>query len=115
DKTLIVVPQFALNNTFIGHSDFVCAVKLIASSHSKQFVSGSYDKSIRLWNSNSNNSSIQVGQHQNYVYCVDVSRNGDLIVSSSYDKTVSIWKSTNEGAKWTQSHQIKSHSGSVYG
>jgi len=78
-----------VQNTLQGHSDYVSSVAF--SPDGKLIVSGSWDKTVRLWNTTGK----PIGQpfHINsYVTSVAFSPNGKLIVSGSWDKTVRLWR-----------------------
>ena len=77
-----------VQNTLQGHSDYVSSVAF--SPDGKLIVSGSWDKTVRLWNTTGK----PIGQpfHINsYVTSVAFSPNGKLIVSGSLDNTVRLW------------------------
>jgi WD40 repeat protein len=93
------ITNITFSKTFNGHNNE--AVKSIAiSEDSKQFVSGSDDKSIKLWDVNNENEPLQTfgGEdgHVKEVLSVAISKDGKYIVSGSADRTVKLWDVKNE-------------------
>ena len=81
--------RFNSLHTFRGHRGPVSCVAI--SSDGKRLVSGSYDKSLKIWD-------VQKGQqirilkgHTDSVLCVAISPAGKRLVSGSYDKSLKIW------------------------
>jgi WD40 repeat protein len=54
-------------------------------------VSGSYDKTVRIWDASTGAELNVLKGHTSWVNSVAISRDGMRIVSGSYDKTVRIW------------------------
>ncbi|CAD8185616.1 unnamed protein product [Paramecium octaurelia] len=82
---------------------------------SNQFISGSYDNQIKIWQREQNNqwkSQQTLNGHINYIYCQLLNDNEDLIISGSYDGSIKFWTKKKE---WLCSQTITNHSGSVYG
>ncbi|CAD8063522.1 unnamed protein product [Paramecium primaurelia] len=80
---------------------------------SNQFISGSVDNSIIIWQLNQNNQWIPqqtLNGHTSNILCLILNNNEDLIISGSYD--IKFWIKKNE---WTCQQTIKDHSSSVYG
>ena len=91
-----------------GHSDFISSVKF--SPDGSRIVSGSYDETIKIWNTSSGNLIKTLGEdnkryhhrgsdnintsygHFDLISSIDFSPDGNKIISSSYDKTVKIWE-----------------------
>jgi eukaryotic-like serine/threonine-protein kinase len=74
--------------TLTGHTAAVTAVAL--SVDGQTLVSGSEDRTIRVWDMRSGNSRPLQG-HANTVYAVALSPDGKTIASGSADKTVRFW------------------------
>jgi WD40 repeat protein len=75
--------------TLYGHSNRVWSV---AFSHDgKQVVSGSGDKTIKIWDASSGACLKTLEGHSDQVCSVAFSHNGKQVVSGSDDKTIKIW------------------------
>ncbi|CAD8179418.1 unnamed protein product [Paramecium octaurelia] len=95
------------------HKDLVYTLNFMKKSY--QFISGSCDKSIIIWQQNENNQWVPqyiLNGHCNIIYCLLLNNNEDLIVSGSEDNTIKFWMKKSE---WQCQQTIKDHSGSVFG
>ncbi|CAK82619.1 unnamed protein product, partial (macronuclear) [Paramecium tetraurelia] len=54
-------------------------------------ASGSYDKSIRLWDVKTGQQKAKLDGHSSYVYSVNFSPDGTTLTSGSYDKSIRLW------------------------
>ncbi|CAD8214569.1 unnamed protein product [Paramecium pentaurelia] len=82
---------------------------------SKQFISGSLDKSIIIWKQNQNKQwsyQQKLNRHKGFIQCLIINTNEDLIVSGSQDCTLKFWINKNE---WLCQQTINDHSKEVYG
>ncbi|ETN97140.1 hypothetical protein RFI_40391, partial [Reticulomyxa filosa] len=73
-----------------GHSNAVTCVQF--SPDGNIIVSGSYDKTIRLWNASSGTQIKSLKGHSDIIKSVQFSPDGNTIVSGSHDKTIRLWK-----------------------
>ncbi|KAG5731782.1 hypothetical protein E4T56_gene1561 [Termitomyces sp. T112] len=73
-------------------------------------VSGSWDKTICVWDSSTRAKVLQLTGHTSGVYSVAFSPDGTHIVSGSWDKTICVWDSSN-GAELLQ---LTGHTSPVY-
>ena len=76
-----------LVQTLIGHTGAVYSVCVLPNG---QLVSGSHDKTLRIWDVKSGDCEQILTGHTNIVKCVCVLPNGQL-VSGSWDNTLRIW------------------------
>ena len=80
---------FYNKKTLTGHTSSVYSVAF--SPDGKSIVSGSFDKTIKLWNAQSGKLLQTLKGHSNSVHSVAFSPDGKSIVSSSSDKTIKLW------------------------
>ncbi|CAJ0931044.1 unnamed protein product, partial [Mesorhabditis belari] len=100
DKTIIVwdVDNSTVNETgqvgrplksLHGHGHFVSDV--VISSDGQFALSGSWDKSLRLWDLNTGASTRRFASHEKDVLSVAFSADNRQIVSGSRDRTIKLW------------------------
>ena len=82
-------PTGRLLFTYTGHTDEVSA--LTWSPNGKYIASGSYDKTVQIWNANTGVTLYTYRGHNNTVDALAWSPNGRYIASGSWDDTVQIW------------------------
>ena len=75
--------------SFHGHNHFVSSLAL--NSDSTKLVSGSWDKTIRLWDIESSKSDLLFKGHTKDVLCVGFSHDERLIFSGAMDNTLKYW------------------------
>jgi WD40 repeat protein len=73
-----------------GHSHYIACVAVLPDD---RIVSGSYDNTIKVWNSTTGACELTLFGHSSYVYCLAVLPDGRL-VSGSWDTTLKIWNMT---------------------
>jgi WD40 repeat protein len=76
-------------NIWLGHEGAVTAVAI--SSDGKYILSGSDDKTVRLWDSSGYPIGLIFSGHKGGVTSVAIGPNSQYIVSGSRDKTVRLW------------------------
>jgi serine/threonine protein kinase/Tol biopolymer transport system component len=83
------LPIGTLLYTYKGHSAIMDAVAW--SPDGKRIASGSWDKTVQVWNASDGSSVLTYRGHSNDVRTVAWSPDGKRIASGSYDKTVQVW------------------------
>jgi WD40 repeat protein len=93
--------------TLEGHSGYVNSV--IWSPDGSKVVSGSEDKTIRIWHAASGTLTTTLRGHSTEVRSVAWSPDGSKVVSGSMDKTIRIW----DGISGTLTTTLQGHSSGV--
>ncbi len=93
--------------TLKGHTDAVRCVCF--SPDGKRIVSGSWDKTVKVWDAQTGQEMLTLKAHTGPVSSVAFSADGKHIVSGSADKTVKVWKAHTGQEALT----LKGHSGPV--
>jgi WD40 repeat protein len=81
--------KFSLATTLTGHRWWVRSVAI--SSDGETLVSGSRDKTIKIWNLKTETLVNTLTGHDLWVRSVAISPDGQTLVSGSYDHTIKIW------------------------
>ncbi|KAJ2911890.1 hypothetical protein MD484_g8525, partial [Candolleomyces efflorescens] len=83
----------ALKNVKYAHNILWKIAQSVAfSPDGKHIVSGSWDKTIRLWNAQTGQETLEpMTGHSSHVYSVAFSPDGKYIVFGSWDKTIRLW------------------------
>jgi WD40 repeat protein len=75
--------------TITGHTAGVNSVAF--SPDGQHIVSGSRDKTLKIWDANNGKQLQTLTGHTGWVTSVSFSPDGQRIVSGNYDKTVKLW------------------------
>ncbi|KAK7571598.1 hypothetical protein V3481_018809 [Fusarium oxysporum f. sp. vasinfectum] len=75
--------------TLEGHSDLVSLVAF--SADGQRLASGSYDKTVKIWDTTTGACMQTLKGHSDWVRSVAFSADSQRLASGSYDKTVKIW------------------------
>lgn len=111
DKTLIAWKltggednQYGVpKKSFIGHSHIVQDVTI--SADGAYALSGSWDKTLRLWDLETGESTKRFVGHTGDVLSVSIAKNLRQIVSASRDKTVKVWNTIGECMQTLSGHK----------
>ena len=99
--------KFKCLKTLAGHSHNVYSVAY--SPDGTKFISGSRDKTIKIWDANTGQCLKTLEGHTNSVRSVAYSPDGTKFISGSYDYTIKIWDANTGECLET----LEGHSGSV--
>ena len=91
--------SFQCQSTLKGHAEAVESIAI--SSDGQTLVSGSWDKTIKIWNLTTSQLMRTLEGHKSSLTCVALSQDGQILVSSSWDKTVKIWDFHTGEVKYT--------------
>ena len=93
----------ALIRRFTGHTDWVSCVEIV---NDDQFISGSFDNSLRLWDLNYGTEIRQYLGHTRPVVALDITQDRRYFVSASRDRTLKLWDiSTGEIVRTYKGHR----------
>ena len=76
-------------NTFSGHTDWICSICF--SPDGRKMASGSWDKSIKIWNVSTGSLISTLTGHTEMVNSISFSPDGNYLASGSGDSTVILW------------------------
>ena len=93
----------------VGHTDPVYAVDFTPDG--KWIVTGSFDKTLRLWDTATNKSVHTLQGHTGIVLAVTISKDGSRIASGSLDKTIRLWDIPTH----SQAASLTGHGSQIYG
>ena len=75
--------------TLKGHSGGVNSVSF--SPDGKRIASGSFDRTVKVWDAQTGQETLTLKGHTGYVSSVSFSPDGKRIVSGSWDNTLKVW------------------------
>ena len=82
-------PLAVLERKLTGHKSWVNSVAV--SPDGKRAVSGSFDRTVRIWDLETGKCRVTLKGHANLVRSVTITPDGKRILSGSYDNSVRIW------------------------
>jgi serine/threonine protein kinase len=94
--------------TFKGHTDKVRSVAF--SPNGKWLASGSWDRTLKVWDSQTGQAILTLKGHTERIWSVAFSPDGKWLASGSQDRTLKVWDTQTGQEVLT----LKGHSGQVY-
>jgi WD40 repeat protein len=82
--------NFSLAYSLSGHQNFVYSVPI--SPDGQTLVSGSIDKTIKVWRLSDGELLRTLSGHQDLVISVAISPDGQTLASGGYDQTIKVWR-----------------------
>ena len=86
----------------VGHTDSVMSVSVMADG--RRAVSGSLDRTLRVWDLESGSCLRTLEGHTDSVMCVSVMADGRQVVSGSKDRTLRVWDLETGNSRVLQGH-----------
>ena len=74
---------------FVGHDSIVGSVHFTPDG--KKLISGSMDKTVRLWSTKATGTNLQAHEHKFLISSMAISQDSRFVASGSYDQFVMIW------------------------
>jgi len=102
------VEKLTLLSTLTGHTRPVASIAI--SADGQTLASGSYDKTIKVWDLSTGQEVRTLTGHRDSIRSVAFSASGQIVVSGSYDNTIKVWD-------LSTSHEVRTltdHKESVY-
>ena len=91
--------NFRLDQTLAGHSDSIMSIAF--SPDGKRLASGSADKTIKVWDTQTGALKQTLTGHSNGVHSLEFSPDGRTLASGSDDKTIKLWEAQTGALKLT--------------
>jgi WD40 repeat protein len=82
-------PVWNLDRTISAHSDWVRCLSFTPDG--TKLVSGSFDKTIKLWHLATGTAIQTLNDHQKGVFALAISADGKLLASGSWDELIKLW------------------------
>lgn len=102
-----ILPNWNFRLTLKGHQDWVSALAM--SADGQILVSGSLDKTVKLWHLETADLIHTFSDHQQGVLCLSLSPDGKWLASGGFDQMIKVWHlETGELC-----HTLTGHNGSV--
>lgn len=83
------LPSWSHLYALAGHADWVSSLTM--SPDGQTLVSGSYDRTIKLWHLDTGELTQTLSEHSKGVLCLAMSPNGQILASGSFDETIKLW------------------------
>lgn len=83
-------PTWSYSHTLRGHTDWIYSIAI--SPDGQTLASGSFDKTIKLWELSTGSLIQTLSNHSKGVCCVAISPDGQMLASGSWDETIKLWR-----------------------
>ncbi len=83
-------PTWSYSHSLRGHTDWIYSIAITPDGQT--LVSGSFDKTIKLWELSSGSLIHTLSNHSKGVCCVAISPDGQIAASGSWDETIKLWR-----------------------
>ncbi len=83
-------PTWSYSYTLRGHTDWIYSIAI--SPNGQTLASGSFDKTIKLWELSTGSLLHTLSKHSKGVCCVAISPDGQTLASGSWDETIKLWR-----------------------
>ncbi|MFW6357854.1 MAG: protein kinase domain-containing protein [Chroococcales cyanobacterium] len=101
------IEQISITKTLNGHTSFVNTI--IISPDGKTLISGSADKTIKIWDIATGQELHTLTGHSSFINALAISPDGKTLISGSADKTIKIW----DIATGKELHTLTGHKGFI--
>ena len=78
-----------IEKALIGHEDSVTSIAI--SLDSQKIITGSADKTIKIWNMQNGSEEFTLSGHTDVVCTLAITPDGKSVISGSYDGTMKLW------------------------
>ena len=103
--------QHSISHLFTGHADDINAVKIYDTIHSRHIITGSADKTIRIWERSGDgdlyNAVQTLGDHSGSVNTIAALEDQDVFISGAADGSLRVWDFSDATAKLVQTVTLK--------
>ncbi|KAG1731179.1 WD40-repeat-containing domain protein [Suillus paluster] len=87
---IVELPDGRLSE-LVGHSDLVCAIRVVALPRKRVLASASYDNTLRLWDLDAKRRIGQPLPHSAELTCAAVAADGTLVATGTCDGQIYVW------------------------
>ncbi|KAJ3124425.1 POC1 centriolar protein A [Nowakowskiella sp. JEL0407] len=102
--------NFSAAQTLTGHTDWVWPVGIIDLNQRRRILTGSGDKTVKIWEASTGKLVQTLTGHNNMVYSIAVSVDGQRIISGSSAGHIKMWRSSDGNLL----QDLNGHTNAVY-
>jgi WD40 repeat protein len=85
-------PSWILEHTLVGHTDWVRT--LTFTPDNKYIVSGSFDRTLRIWQVSTAKAVSTLDKHSKGVFALTITPDNQILASGSWDEAIVLWNAT---------------------